>query len=307
MAVIELGGGYKDSDLTTMWTALGMSGTPTVHSISVDGGGNRIGSDADTEVALDVQIIGGLFPADIDVFFAPNTDAGFYDAISQAVYSTSKQYSSISISWGAPEAGWSTNSMNAMESLFAAAADKGISVFAASGDNGSSDGLSGNNVDFPSSAPHCVGCGGTRLSSPSRSYSGSGTSEVVWTGGGGGLSRVFSRPSWQAATNSNSARAVPDIAGEADPATGYVIYVSTSSVSSPGYFTVGALRRPPLQPQRALLPARPATLRRPPRPARSWPRPRALEPRPRQSALIRPTRPPGLLIPANHERWASHV
>jgi kumamolisin len=61
--------------------------------------------------------------------------------------------------------------------------------------------------------------------------------EEVWNDGvnggatGGGVSRVFPRPTWQSAANVPAApvagggRGVPDVAGDADPATGYDVRV----------------------------------------------------------------------------------
>ena len=96
---------------------------------------------------------------------------------------------------------------------------------AASGDDGSSDGAPGNNVDFPASSPWVLACGGTTLTANTgRTLI---TNEVVWnnnTGGtGGGVSLVFSKPAYQTTTNIIR-RGVPDVAGNADPNTGYILY-----------------------------------------------------------------------------------
>ncbi len=45
----------------------------------------------------------------------------------------------ISISWGAAEGMWSSNALSAYNQLFGVAVSKGVTVFAASGDDGSRD------------------------------------------------------------------------------------------------------------------------------------------------------------------------
>ena len=124
---------------------------------------------------------------------------GFLNAVTAAVNDSSVTL--ISISWGAPEVDWTTSVMTSFDQEFQAAGVLGKTVFVASGDNGSSDGASGNNVDFPASSPHAVGCGGTTLTASGDAI----TSEVVWNsdGGasGGGVSNVFPKPSYQANAN----------------------------------------------------------------------------------------------------------
>lgn len=241
IAIIELGGGYKQSDLTTYWNYLKLATIPNVYSIGINGASNQPGSDADAEVTLDIEIIGGMCPnSNIYVYFAPNTDQGFYDAINAAINNTANPVSAISISWGAPENYWSLSTMNAMNSLFQSAASKGISVCVACGDNGSSDGEStGNHADFPASSPWVLACGGTRLTCPNRIYSSASTSEIVWGtipgngATGGGFSTIFTRPSYQiqALVNyPNQWRGVPDVCGNADPASAWLIYLDGNFV-----------------------------------------------------------------------------
>jgi len=250
IAIISLGGGFKASDLKLYWASenLGVT-TPNVYSVSVDGAKNSPGSDADIENLLDIQVCGSITPnSNIYVYFAPNSDVGFYDAVYSAVHS-SIPFSVISISWGAPEALWSTSYLKSMNSLFQTAADKGITICAAAGDNGSSDGLSGNNVDFPASSPYVLACGGTRLTCPSNVYARTSTTETVWGGNnthgatGGGFSSVFARPTSQYSmiTAKTSGRGVPDVAGNADPYTGWIIAANGSLTSVGGTSAVAPM------------------------------------------------------------------
>jgi kumamolisin len=190
-------------------------------------------------VLLDIEVAGAIAPkADVVVYFAPNTDAGFVDAISQAAHA-SPTPTAISISWGQSEDDWTAQARDAMDSALADAAALGVTVTAASGDDGSSDrAASGVHCDFPASSPHILGCGGTTLQAdPS---SGTVTSETVWNGGssggstGGGVSDVYPVPDWQTSAGvptrsgggrRGTGRGVPDVAGNADPSTGYQVYV----------------------------------------------------------------------------------
>jgi kumamolisin len=239
VAIIELGGGYTQADLTTYFSGLGLP-VPPVTAVGVGGASNSPGGDADGEVELDIEVVGGVAPGAAQmVYFADNTDQGFIDAISEAVHATPTPVA-VSISWGQSEDQWSAQSRTAMDQAFADAAALGVTVTVAAGDNGSSDDPSGQtsvHCDFPASSPHALACGGTKLIGNTSSFA--ITSEVVWNelatnegAGGGGVSDVFAVPSWQggagvpiAASGGGSGRGVPDVAGNADPVTGYFVVV----------------------------------------------------------------------------------
>ncbi|HEX3872672.1 MAG TPA: S53 family peptidase [Solirubrobacteraceae bacterium] len=251
VALIELGGGYTKTDLSTFFSNNGIP-EPTVVAVGVDGGANTPGSDADGEVALDIEIVGAVAPgARIAVYFAPNTDQGFIDAVSTAANDATNKPSVISISWGDSEAAWAAQSMQTMDQAFQAAALMGVTVFVASGDSGASDGATDglSHADFPASSPHAVGCGGTTLAAKSKAI----TSEVVWNAGGGasggGISDVFDVPSYQTAAGippsanpgGRVGRGVPDVAGDADPATGYQVVLGGQTQTFGGTSAVAPL------------------------------------------------------------------
>jgi kumamolisin len=158
------------------------------------------------------------------------------DAVSNAIQDS--EVSIISISWGEAESEWTAQTLNAFNQLFQDAVTLGKTIFVASGDNGSTDGVTDgqNHVDFPASSPYVVGCGGTTLEA---SANGSAIeSETVWNedaqgegATGGGVSDVFPLPTYQANANipapqnSNGGRGVPDVSGDADPETGYSVLV----------------------------------------------------------------------------------
>lgn len=236
VGIIELGGGYRAADLTAYFKTLGQT-APQITAVSVDKGKNSPGSanGPDGEVMLDIEVAGAVAPgARIVVYFAPNTDQGFIDAVVAAVHDTANKPSVVSISWGGPESSWTQQAMNALDDACQSAAALGITITVAAGDDGASDGGKGNNVDFPASSPHVLACGGTKLIGSGGTIS----SEVVWNdlasgdgATGGGVSNVFSLPPWQAKANvpkpsgSTGGRGVPDVAGDADPSTGYQIRV----------------------------------------------------------------------------------
>jgi kumamolisin len=153
-----------------------------------------------------------------------------------AIHDTTNKPSVISISWGAAEPNWSGQAMTSYDQAFQAAAAMGVTVCCAAGDNGSADGETDGkaHVDFPASSPFALGCGGTKLVGAGNTIA----SEQVWNEGpnsatGGGVSDFFSLPDYQskagvppsANDKKHKGRGVPDIAGDADPATGYFVRV----------------------------------------------------------------------------------
>lgn len=237
IGIVELGGGYNTSDLSSFFSGLGIA-MPNVTAVSVDGATNSPTGDPsgpDGEVELDIEVSGAVAPgAQIAVYFAPNTDQGFIDAVTTAAHDTTLKPSVISISWGGPEDSWTQQSRDALNSACQDAATMGVTVLVASGDSGASDGESGLVVDFPAASPYVVGCGGTKLTLSGNTIS----TEQVWNetsagegATGGGVSEVFALPTYQssanvpAAPNGFAGRGVPDVAGDADPETGYNVIV----------------------------------------------------------------------------------
>jgi kumamolisin len=159
----------------------------------------------------------------------------------------------ISISWGGPESSWTAQARTALDKALQAAAAMGVTVCIASGDSGSSDGAAGgDHVDFPASSPHALACGGTSIAAAK----GAITRETVWNDGanggasGGGVSAGFALPAWQKglkATNAKGVghalakRGVPDVAGDADPETGYQVRVDGTDMVIGGTSAVAPL------------------------------------------------------------------
>ncbi|WP_322030428.1 S53 family peptidase [Paraburkholderia sp. J76] len=256
IALIEMGGGYDTADLHAYFNELGVS-APRVENVSVDQVTNAPTGDPngpDAEVTLDVEIAGALAPrALIAVYFAPNSEAGFVDAVSAALHDSQRKPSVISISWGAPESAWSKQTLGALNDAMRTAVALGVTVCAASGDSGSSDGVGdgADHVDFPASSPYALGCGGTRIAASNGRIS----QETVWSEGddgatGGGVSATFALPAWQkglrVVRGSGGAgalvrRGVPDVAADADPATGYEVRVAGTDTVVGGTSAVAPL------------------------------------------------------------------
>ena len=167
IGIIELGGGYVLSDIQNILTQQSISiAKLSITAVPVDGATNNPGPDQDgsQEVTLDTSVIASCCPAaTIRVYFAPNVDQSFINAVAQAGLNDKDGCKIISISWGGRESEWDPSLLDQFNNLLQTLANQGVTVFCASGDSGSGDGGSGLNVDFPASSPFAVGCGGTSL------------------------------------------------------------------------------------------------------------------------------------------------
>ena len=198
-------------------------------------------SSSSPEPVLDIEVIHAIAPAaNIDVYESQADLGSVAQMFSQIVSDNHAQV--ISISLGACEAGLDPSQAqsfyDSIDNSFRQAAAQGITVLVASGDSGAY-GCQDNtlSVQEPSSSPFVTAVGGTALFTNS---DGSYNHEAGWegplesSGGGGGLSVVYQRPSWQTGPGvnnqfSNGARQAPDVAADADPLTGYAVYYSGKS------------------------------------------------------------------------------
>ncbi len=227
IGLVELGGGWLSSDVAAFCHANALPG-PMVTGHSVNGTPiPAFGkSDADGEVGLDIQLAAASFsvatgqPARINVYQASDIASGIDAAVADRV-------AAISCSWGDDEAQWDPNDIALTRAAIARAVAAGVVFCACAGDNDSSDGgKTPANVDYPGSDPDTLCCGGTSKTL---------TTETVWnnnpgnadgSGTGGGYSTVFQPlPSWQIGAPHGPGRMVPDVAANADPNTGYRIWL----------------------------------------------------------------------------------
>jgi kumamolisin len=230
-----------------------------VTSVSVDGTQNSPGSDADYEVVLDIEVAGAAAPgAAIVVYFAQFTEAGWVEALTKAVHDTANNPSVLSVSWGYPEledagtVAWTAQVMDEVSTVLAEAAQLGVTIILAAGDDGSIDGVTDGavHVDFPASSPNVLACGGTTLQAPSQAWQ----SEIVWNRGirsqgaghgatGGGVSEHFPVPAWQTSSSAQvpvsvttgfKGRGLPDVAAVADANTGYYQFINGQAITDGG-------------------------------------------------------------------------
>jgi kumamolisin len=253
IAIVELGGGWVQSDITAFFQSIGQP-APQITDVSVDATKNNpnqsVGApgDPDLEIALDIEVAGAAYfaatgkAATIRVYWSENIDTAVQKAAEDGC-------AVCSISWGADEALWGASAVEAMESVAEAATSLGMVVFGATGDNDSSDGgPTPANVDAPASCPHVVACGGTNKTA---------TTETVWNenpgttdghGTGGGFSTIFPVQAFQigappapANSMSGSGRMVPDVCADADPNTGYTFFVHGATAVIGGTSAVAPL------------------------------------------------------------------
>jgi kumamolisin len=211
--IIELGGGYDLGQLAVYFASINRP-MPTFTFVPVGSGSNTPDNDgADGEVQSDMIMAGVVAPgAELRIYGAGNTDEEFLAATTQAL----NECHGVALSWGGPESQWNPQVMLDFESVIAAAKTKGVPFFVAAGDSGADDGTGSPTVDFPASAPSSIAVGGTRLI---LNPDGTRASETLWNDNpandatGGGVSLRF------------PGRTVPDIAGNADPDTGYQVSV----------------------------------------------------------------------------------
>ena len=237
IGLIELGGGYRDADLDAYFAKLQLH-RPKVTAVSVDRARNQPGDPrgADGQVMENIEVAGAVAPAaNIVVYFAPNTNVGFANAVATATHDVINKPSVILIAWGGPESTWTQADRTALDQALRAAAMSGITVVVAAGDNGVTDGVADGrpHVSFPASSPWVLAVGSTSLAAAGSTI----RSEAAWNDGpdggatGGGVSDVFALPDWQsnagvpARKDGSLGRGIVDVAAAGDPRSGYTIRV----------------------------------------------------------------------------------
>ena len=243
VAILEFGGGFSSADFAAFCTYYGLP-AGDVTDVSVSGAKNDYQGktgDADVEVALDMDWVRGTAPrADLDLWWAPNTDTGWVDFLNALLDAPdARRPSIVSISWGMPEDGFATSRRyDQTRQLFLSCALLGITFVCASGDAGAGDVLPEDSafdgqrhVDFPSVVPEVTAVGGTKLVPRGGSFA-----ESAWNDGpnrgatGGGFSRFVAVPAWQKAAlgarRGVTGRGIPDVAAVASPDPGLSIFVS---------------------------------------------------------------------------------
>lgn len=243
IGLLEFGGGFFPDDLAAFARQAALASTPDVIPVSVDHAPTDANDEAVGEVMLDIEVVAGVCPkATVPVYFGQFTEKGWVDVLDAAIHDTKHRPQVLSVSWGYAEDAyiWTQAAVNQVNEALKEAALLGVTVCVASGDDGSSDGITDGHahVDFPCSSPYVLAVGGTLLRA-----SGSHHTERVWKDGdglradgggstGSGVSTRFGRPAWQAGLDVQpvnpgqpDGRLVPDVVANASANTGYFTVV----------------------------------------------------------------------------------
>ncbi len=245
IGLLEFGGGVDETDMGNYFQKLNLP-VPTVQVIALDGVSTDPAADPDStgEVMLDIDVVGSLAGgAKIAAYFSTFDEKGLIDALSAVITDTVNNPTVLSISWGWAEnqdfnsqgVTWSPAAIDHVNHSFLAAAHLGITICVSTGDDGSEaqiqDGRA--HVNFPATSPYVLAVGGTTLHTRADVAGHLQVTETVWNDGpgsgtGGGVSDYTSIPAWQAGLvpasinpGSFAGRAIPDVAANADPNTGY--------------------------------------------------------------------------------------
>jgi kumamolisin len=241
-----------ESDLTSFWQTCGISQQTlsNITFIQVVSGTLPAPSGEET---LDTEWSSSIAPgAKVRVYATPSLSSADLDQCYEQVYTDATTQPQLglhqmSMSYGLGETYDTSSQVQTDDQYFAALASAGVTIFASSGDGGSTPG-SGSagdetgplQVESPASDPNVTGVGGTSLT---LNADGSENSETVWNdindatnygASGGGTSIYFARPAWQAGTGvpSGTMRTVPDVACVADVYTGALVILTENGTQS---------------------------------------------------------------------------
>lgn len=201
VALVEFDGFYA-SDVAANFSAAGVTPVP-VQTVLLDGFKGTPGSGND-EVTLDIMMAAYMAPSLTKII---SYEGSFPDDVLNRI-ATDNKAKQISSSWGFPVD-------STTEQIFKEFVAQGQSYLQASGDSGAYTGT----VMAPSDEPNATIVGGTNLATSGAA--GPWSSESAWSGSGGGISTVFSLPSYQAGMSmtasggSTHMRNLPDVAANA--------------------------------------------------------------------------------------------
>lgn len=226
IALVELGGQYKRSDVITYFQKARLP-LPRIEEV-----GRPINTNSlldNSEVTLDIQVVGTIAPDATLVVYYGST---ILEAMQLILQDTQYHPTVVSISWAGSEYNYSAFDIAELDQAFHQASLLGMTILAASGDQGALNGRGFPNVSIPSSHPLVIGCGG---SAPLLNEEDKITFDTVWdqnngqSASGGGFSELYPLPPYQqGATNSypyarTGTRGVPDVAANASGANGYQV------------------------------------------------------------------------------------
>jgi kumamolisin len=242
VALIEIDG-FQMSDLETFANCFGLH-LPTIRTFPIGDAGRL---PAGGEATLDLELLDAAAPSlkSIDVYETQSEAAAVLAGLATPLQSTGFKPQVISVSLGLCESetrqSVGQSGINALETVLKVASAAGVSVLGAGGDSGSAacpnsgsttappEPLPNLAVTFPASSPWVTAVGGTNFDLTAQNQL---SSQVVWndadeipgSAAGGGVSELFTRPSWQDGVVSSRWRAEPDVAMLADVSPGYAVY-----------------------------------------------------------------------------------
>ncbi|MGH7047328.1 MAG: S53 family peptidase [Stellaceae bacterium] len=247
IGLLEFGGGVETSDVTAYFQKIGVA-APTVEIVAVDGVATDPTADPDStgEVMLDIDVAGALAGgAKLAVYFSTFDEKGLVDILSAVINDDVNDPGVLSVSWGWDENQpfngsnilWSPAVIDHVNQSLLAVAQLGVTVCVSTGDDGSEAQVKDGNahINFPATSPYVLAVGGTTLHARKSTNGQLAVTETVWNDGpgsgtGGGVSDLTPVPSWQEGRVPRSinagnfaGRAIPDVAANADPATGYLV------------------------------------------------------------------------------------
>lgn len=257
IAVFELDG-FLQSDINAYEAQFGLPNVPieTVLINNATAGVQTVGGQMECTVDLDLLIGLAQGATKIINYTTTNDTVGLLNGYQQIA--TENRASVVTSSWGNAEQNLGSTFASSENAIFKQMAAQGQSMFAAAGDNGSTDGTASLAVDDPAAQPYVTGCGGTHLST--NGAGGPWKSETVWnnlgttSGGatGGGISANWRIPTWQSAAAaackqaSLTFRNVPDVALNSDTLSPYACYVSPNGKTGAWYGIAGTSTATPL-------------------------------------------------------------
>jgi kumamolisin len=205
---------------------------------NVDGGPTDQPAGGNLEADLDLDMIVSTVPdATIRFYGGPDTGQGQFDTLAAIVSDDLADVASQS--YVGAEASYLPSQLNSEHVEYLVANTFGMTFFCSSGDNGAAAQPGVLSVGYPASDPNNVAVGGTTLTLDGANHI---ASETGWSGSGGGISAQWSAPSWQmhlGISNPGNNRLVPDVALNADPNTGYVVYFGVYNTYPSAYYIVG--------------------------------------------------------------------
>jgi subtilase family serine protease len=176
------------------------------------------------EISLDVEWAHAIAPG-AHILLVEAASDSVTDLLAAVNYARSQPtVSVVSMSWGSSEY---TSEWNDDNTFLTPTGHQGVTFVAAAGDQPG--------TTWPAISPYVLAVGGTTLLTSGQNYLG----EAAWSGTGGGTSLLETAPAFEQALTGSAFRTNPDVAYDADPATGFYVYDSTAFQGQSGWLTFG--------------------------------------------------------------------